>query len=162
MMRRLGYSEGNILAVQSNLATTYHMLDRPEEANRMLKDVYSGRQKVLGEEHKSTIIAANNYAHSLVRIECFEKAKLLLRKTIPVARRVLGANDNLTLRTRWLYANALYEDPRATLHDLREAVETLESVAPLWERVYGISHPETLRVQGALEDAREGLATRSA
>ena len=73
-----------------------------------------------------------------------------------------GANDNLTLRTRWLYANALYEDPRATLHDLREAVETLESVAPLWERVYGISHPETLRVQGALEDAREELATRSA
>ena len=128
----------------------------------MLKDVYSGRQKVLGEEHKSTIIAANNYAHSLVRIECFEKAKLLLRKTIPVARRVLGANDNLTLRTRWLYANALYEDPRATLHDLREAVETLESVAPSWKRIFGPAHPETAQVQVAVANARKALAAHAA
>ena len=50
------------------------------------------------------------------------------------------------------------QDDGATLDDLREAVATLESVAPLWKRVFGPSHPETPLVQNALEDAREALA----
>ena len=54
------------------------------------------------------------------------------------------------------------EDDGATLDDLREAVATLESVAPLWKRVFGPSHPETPLVQNALEDAREALAARAA
>ena len=56
----------------------------------------------------------------------------------------------------------LYQDDGATLDDLREAVATLESVAPLWKRVFGPSHPETPLVQNALEDAREALAARAA
>ena len=42
--------------------------------------------------------------------------------------------------------------------DLREAVTTLESVAKLWKRIFGDSHPETPRVQNALASAREKLA----
>jgi len=53
---------------------------------------------------------------------------------------------------------ALYKDDVATLDDLREAVETLESVANAWKRVFGVSHPETLKVQNALTEAREQLA----
>ena len=63
---------------------------------------------------------------------------------------------------RWLYAMALYQDDGATLDDLREAVETLESVARVWTRVFGKAHPETPRLQGCLEDAREALAARAA
>jgi len=81
---------------------------------------------------------------------------------MPVARRVLGETHILTLRMRWLYAMVLYEDPDATLDDLREAVTTLESVAPLWTRIFGEAHPETPKVQGALEDVREALAARAA
>ena len=58
----------------------------------------------------------------------------------------------------WCYAWALYEDPAATRDDLREAVTTLESVASSWKLVFGDSHPETPRVQGALADARNRLA----
>ena len=54
---------------------------------------------------------------------------------------------------------ALCLDPRATLDDLREAVEILESVAPVWTRIYGEAHPETPKVQGALKQAREALAS---
>ena len=43
-----------------------------------------------------------------------------------------------------------------------EAVERLESVAPVWKRIFGKAHPETPRVQNALEDAREALAARAA
>ena len=62
----------------------------------------------------------------LQNLERFEEAKALLRKTMPVARRVLGESHELTLRMRWIYAKALYLDPGATLDDLREAVTTLE------------------------------------
>ena len=59
---------------------------------------------------------------------------------------------------RKVYARALYEDPTATLDDLREAVTTLESVAKSHKRVLGESHPETPKIQGVLADARNRLA----
>ena len=57
---------------------------------------------------------------------------------------------------------ALYKDPAATLDDLREAVETLESVAPAWTHVFGPAHPETTKVQRALASACEALAAGAA
>ena len=53
---------------------------------------------------------------------------------------------------------ALNEDNDATLDDLREAVTTLEETARLWTRVFGTAHPDTPKVQGALDFAREKLA----
>ena len=57
---------------------------------------------------------------------------------------------------------ALFEDDAATLDDLHEAVETLESVARVWTRVFGEAHPETQIVHAALKNAREMLAARAA
>ena len=79
-----------------------------------------------------------------------------------MARRALGENDIVTLKMRWLYANALYCNDGATLADIRKAVETLESVARSWKRVFGEAHPETPMIRAALEDAREVLAARAA
>ena len=59
---------------------------------------------------------------------------------------------------KMIYAAALCEDDIATLGDLRESVETLESVAKSWKRVFGPSHPDTMKVQGALSEARDLLA----
>ena len=56
----------------------------------------------------------------------------------------------------------LYDDAAATLDDVRKGVEILESVAPLWKRVFGPAHPETPCVQNALKDARKTLAARAA
>ena len=47
----------------------------------------------------------------------------------------------LTLRMRLNYARSLYEDPSATLEDLREAVTTLEDAGRIARRVLGGSHP---------------------
>ena len=63
---------------------------------------------------------------------------------------------------RWQYAIALSDGDDATLADHREAVETLEGVAPLWKRVFGDSHPETPRVHNALASARLKLARAAA
>ena len=48
----------------------------------------------------------NNYANGLVDLQRFEEAKSLLRKTIPIARRVLGDGHELTLRMRSIYSDA--------------------------------------------------------
>ena len=142
------------------------MLGRLEEALPLRRDVYSGWLKLLGEEHENTFLSANNFAASLLELKRFEEAKALMRKTVPVARRVLGEDHHLTLSLRWIYANTLSRSPSmsasegatCTVADLSEAVMTLESVAVSYKRVMGISHPETSKVQIALNRTRTMLA----
>ena len=120
---------------------SYGALGRHEEALRLKRDVYSGRLKLYGEEHEETLHAANNYAADLIHLERLQEAKSLFRKTMSVALRVLGNNNDLTLKMRWLYAMALYEDDRATLDDFHEAVTTLEDTERVARRVFGGAHP---------------------
>ena len=106
---------------------------------------------------KSILIAAGNYASGLVDLKRFQEAKALVRKMMPVARRVLGKSDETTLRMRAIYARALCEDPAATLDDFREAVTTLEDAAPTARRVLGGAHPTTGGLERELQAARAAL-----
>ena len=83
-----------------------------------------------------------------------------MRKMMPVARRVLGDNDRLTLQGRWAYGLAIYGDPDATLDDLREAVTTLEDTERIARRVLGGAHPLTEAVEFRLREARAALSAR--
>ena len=84
-----------------------------------------------------------------------------MRKTTPVAQRVLGSSNVSTLRMRWVYALSLYADPGATLDDLREAVATLEDVARTARRVLGGAHPVAVEIGESLRTARTVLSVRS-
>ena len=126
----------------------------------MDRDIYSGRAKLHGEEHERTLRAASNYASSLKRLKRFEEAKSLLRKTLPVVRRVFGDSHEDTLRSKWIYAAALFMDDGATLDDLREAVTTLEETARIGRRVFGGAHPLTENIEDELRDARAALRAR--
>ena len=156
-MKRLGASEEQLLDAQGSLACTYGELGQLEECLSMEQDVYSGSVKLCGEEHASTLLAANNYADSLNVLKRFEEAKSLLRKTIPVARRVLGDSHDITLTMRCNYAQSLYGDPDATLDELREAVTTLEDTDQTARRVLGDAHPITVDIAGEFQDARDAL-----
>ena len=70
----------------------------------MDRGVYCGYVKFRGEEHEKTLLAANNYAWGLLKLRRFEEVKTLMRKTMPVARRVLGENHHHTFRARQMYA----------------------------------------------------------
>ena len=159
-MRRLGIPEQLILDDQSNLATTYQYLGRAEQALRLRHDVYSGHLKFDGEESHETLTAANNYAVTLACHDRFEEAKLLYRKSIPVAQRVLGESNEITLKMRKSYATVLYRDPTATLFDLRKAVTMLEELAPTALRVLGGAHPIATELQLCLQNARAALRAR--
>ena len=159
-MRRIGASESSILIAQTCLANTYTRLGRNEQASNMLRDVYSARVRLNGDEHEDTIVAALNYAASLGSLRRAKEAKSLLRKTVPMARRVLGESDETTLRLRSSYAAALCQDDCATLDDLREAVNTLEEVERTARRVLGGAHPVIGRIGNLLRNARAALRAR--
>ncbi len=162
ILQRVGAPENHVLAAQSNLASTYEKAGRVDEALSLRKEVYSKRLKRSGEEDISTIIAANNYGESLVNLGRYHEAKSLLRKTLPVARRVLGEGNETTLRLRARCAMALYEDPAATLDALREAVTTLEETERIARRVLGGAHPITVVLAGNIPKARAKLRAREA
>ena len=85
----------------------------------------------------------------------------MLKKTIPVAQRVLEASNEYIFRMRGCYAEALYEDPGATLDDLREAVTTFEDAARIARRTFGGAHPLTAQIEQSLQYAREDLRLRT-
>ena len=128
----------------------------------MSRDVYSGNLKLHGEEQEHTLVAANNYAACLMLLKRTEEAKALMRKTMPVAQRVLGDSNDTTLRMGSIYARALFEDAGATLDDLREAVTMLEEPAPIARRVLGSAHPVAAAIESSLRNARAALHSSEA
>jgi len=105
-------------------------------------------------------MATHSYACSNLDLKRFEEAKASFRKIEPVARRVLGESDEITLTIRQGYAMALYRDDGATLDDLREAVETLEGAERTARRVLGGTHPTKGGIEAALREARAALRAR--
>ena len=160
MLRRLGADEEVIFAVQQNLAGTYRSLGRLDDCLRTQRGVYSGTLKLYGEQDRGTLVAALNYANSLRGLQRSEEAKPLLRKNIPVVRRVMGEGHRITLKMRWSFAISLYWDPSATLDDLREAVSTLEDVSLTARRVFGGTHPTTADIERALGKSLAKLSAR--
>ena len=105
-------------------------------------------------------MGANNYAATFIKLQEYEEARSLLRKTIPVARRVLGENDRLALKMRWAYACAPSLDDGATVDDLRESVKTLEETVPTARRVFGGGHQLTVKIEISLRKAQAALRAR--
>ena len=95
---------------------------------------------------------------SLVDLQRFEEAKAVLRRTVPVARRVMGEGHDLTLKMRKMYGRSLCEDPAATLDDLREAVTMFEDIERIARRLLGGDHPFTVGMETSLRNARAALA----
>ena len=116
--------------------------------------------KLFGEEYENTLISANNYAIYLNKAKRFEETKSVLRKMVPVARRVLGEPHELTLSMKKVYAQMLYNDTSATLDDLREAVTRLEDAERIAQRVLGRAHPDTAEIENSLRESRAALQLR--
>jgi len=162
MKRRLRAIEDEILTAQGNLAISYGVLERHERALQIKRDVYSGWLRLKGEENENTLQSANSHAVSLNDVDRFEEARSVLRKTMPVARRVLGESNGITLAMQLHSAVALYSNDDATPDDFREAMTTLEETGRTARRVLGAAHPSTMDIEHSLQDARGWLAAREA
>ena len=58
------------------------------------------------------------------------------------------------------YARALFDNPGATLDDIREAVTEHEDVGRIARRVFGGEHPLTKAIEKSLQIARATLRAR--
>ena len=94
----------------------------------------------LGAEHRNTLIEVSNYSDLLNRLDRHDEAKLLMRKALPVARRVLGEDDRTTLWMRCVYSDTLY-------YDQEECINTLEDTFRIARRVLGGAHPDVVRIE---------------
>ena len=92
-----------------------------------------------------------------MQLNRFEEAQSLLRKIMPVARRVCGEHNIIAIRMRMNYGQVLYFNNGATLDDLREAVTTLEETQRIARRVFGKSHPRVANMERALRRAHATL-----
>ena len=126
----------------------------------MRRDVYSRCARLYGEEHRETLIEASNLANLLEDLKRFEEVRALFRRTMPIARRILGEGHRLTLKMRMTYAQALYLDTNATLDDIREAVTTLEDGERIARQLLGGTHPLTTGIEKSIQSARAALAAR--
>ena len=99
------------------------------------------------------------YATSLKHLKRYAEAKSLLRKTVPVARRTLGAEHDYTLNLRDIYGRCLYRDPGASRDDVAEAIEIMDDVQRRARRVFGPGHPNWNTLPQELTAAREKLAS---
>ena len=97
---------------------------------------------------------------TLKNLNRHDEVKLLLRKSIRVAQRILGGNHELTLKIRWAYAVALCNDPSAKLDDHRESLEMLEDLERTARRVFGGEHPFTGELEDSLREVRAALRAR--
>ena len=140
-LQRLGGPPVHILTAQSNIASTYLRLGKPEQALPLRRLVYSRHLELYGKEHPDTVREAANLAQFLSDILRFEESKTFYREILPVARRVLGEDDQSTIMMRVNYAHTLLKDLDATLDELREAVTTLEETERTARRVLGGAHP---------------------
>ncbi len=84
----------------------------------------------------------------------------MLLRQIPVAQRVLGNDNENTLKMRTIYALTLFKDDGATRDDLSEAVNTLEDTTSTARRVLGGAYPLTSAIENALREARAALRAR--
>ena len=66
------------------------------------------------------------------------------------------------LAARFIESVVLFDDPAATLDDLREAVTMYEETERIARRVFGGAHPLTVKIGGILPKARAALRAREA
>ena len=146
------------LVTQGNLASTYQLVGRPEDALRLRRVVYRGVLHRYGEDSLEAITEALNLALILRDTGNDPEAKELLRARIPVAERSLGRENYVYFRLCWAYANSLAAAADATFDDLVQAEALLDDTYTRFRRVMGDGHPYTAKIHDCLLATREDLA----
>ena len=159
--RRLGAPEVRILTLQTNLAITYSLLGRREEAISLQRDVHSGQIRLFGGSSNAAIIAAQNLVDTLMKLGHHDEALPLLLETIPKSQRVLGKDHDQTFKLQRMYAQILIDRDGASLDDLSLAVATLEDLDRRQRRTLGPDHPQRKMTQVCLDFARKRASARA-
>jgi tetratricopeptide (TPR) repeat protein len=78
----------------SNLAITYYLTDRDDEAQALEREALEIRQRVLGPEHPDTLISMQSLGAQLRHVGRLDEAEPLLVTVVETLRRTLGPDSS--------------------------------------------------------------------
>jgi hypothetical protein len=116
-------------------------------ARELWQRVLDARERSLGAEHPTTLIARGNLAYLTGLAGDAAAARDQLAALLPVEERVLGPADPTTLTAR---ANLAERTGQAG--DAAGARDQYAALLPVRERVLGAEHPDTLTARGNLAE----------
>ncbi|WP_330249763.1 HsdR family type I site-specific deoxyribonuclease [Nocardia sp. NBC_00565] len=155
-VRVLGPEHPDTLASRENLATTYRLAGRVDDAIELLERAVADKERILGLGHPDILTPRSDLALAYESAGRLSEATLLLEQTLIENESVLGPEDPETLRVRGDLAFTYRSAGR-----LPEAIRLFEQTVTENERVFGSDDPETLATRDNLAGAYE-LAGRTA
>ena len=148
-----------IIQTSANLANVHLKCGRAEEAAAINKDVYEQTCAIRGPGSLFTATLGANYALNLVQVGRFADARAICRDIVQWAHR--NPDNPHSFHVLKALARSIYEDPNASVEDLREAVRVFENVPAASSRVFGPAHPDTKKYEVILAKAKKALAEKS-
>lgn len=92
-------NDRKVLRAANELAVALQRLGKYTEAEKLLRDVVEGAEKVLGKEHPSTLTSVNNLAALLQDQGDYKTAEELYRQALEGSEKVLGKEHPDTLQS---------------------------------------------------------------
>ena len=148
----------DLLAIQGKIANCYGELGRHPDALRVRREILAMRRKIYAPEDLPVLHDVTNLGVSLNHLRMYTESQPLWRKYIPVARRVLGRDHNLTTTMIKGLAAAISQHGDAPHDGLLEAIKMLSENSQRLRQVLGDTHPETQQNECSLKFLRRRLA----
>ncbi len=137
-----GYGDTDFAAtIRMHMGAVYQALGRMEEAEPLLRSAFEARERILGPEHRDTMVAANLLALFLRADRRPEEATPLARRNYETTARNLGEDHPDALAAATNLAILL-----SGSGEQEEALRLLETALPLSRRVLGEDHQNTVAV----------------
>jgi tetratricopeptide (TPR) repeat protein len=131
-----------VLGTVNNLAVAYNSLGRSWEAEPLFREVSSGLARLIGPEHRETLVALHNVAFSRMGQGRWEEAERLFRQNLDQTRRVCGPQSPDTGRVLHSLGVVL-----GLLGRLEESTASLQEALTVRRHVLGPAHRATLLTQ---------------
>ena len=117
--RYWSHDEGAVIGAQANLASCLDDMGQHNKALVLKREIYTRTVAACGGSDENSLMAGSNLAISLGMAGLLDQSKTLVRdQLLPVARRSLGSDHDVTLRLSQSLATALQNGYR-TREDLR-------------------------------------------
>ena len=146
------------LATMGNIAICHDDLGHHEESLALRRKILATRRQRFSPEDPLILQDVANLGTSLVHTRQLTEARSLMRKYLPIARRVLGLDHEITFGLIENLAGAIFENALAPREDLVEVDEILTKQLKRLRQVLGAAHPATQRHENHLKKIQERLA----
>jgi len=152
----------NIITLRGNMAVSLSRLGREEESLSIKRECYQYLVHHEGKTSERAMFQAYNIAVSLAHLQKNTEAISLMREQLPLVKRVLDNDHELTLKFQKLYAKTLFAPPDGPWSEEKvRARGLMEAFTRSARRVLGPAHPETRHGEKLLETMTKILALSS-